>query len=91
MKTQHDIKNLEIKLDALSISNDVKIGVPLSQKKYSPLLGYEYDVISYIIALVIPTCLKDTLMSLLKKQDLENVSHHEITSEMGYIRIVIYL
>jgi hypothetical protein len=55
------------------------------------LLGYEYDAISHTIALVIPTSLKDTLMSLLRKQDLEDVSHHEITSETGYIRIVIYL
>lgn len=91
MKTQHDIKNLEIKLDALLMSNDVKMGTPVSQKKYSPLLGYEYDAISHTIALVIPTSLKDTLMSLLRKQDFEDVSHHEITSETGYIRIVIYL
>jgi hypothetical protein len=91
MKTQHDIKNLEIKLDALLMSNDVKIGTPLSKKKYSPLLGYEYDAVSHTIALVIPTSLKATAMSLFKKQNLDNVSQHEITGETGYIRIVIYL
>jgi hypothetical protein len=55
------------------------------------LLGYEYDAVSHTIALVIPTSLKGTVTSLLKKQDLDNIFQHEITGETGYIRIVIYL
>jgi hypothetical protein len=91
MKTENDIKKLEIKLEAILMSNDVNIGMPISSKKYSPLLGYEYDSISHSIALIIPTSLKSTVMTLFRKQDVGNISQHEITGESGYVRIVIYL
>lgn len=91
MKTQNDIKKLEIKLDAILMSNDIKIGTPISKKQYSPLLGYEYDAVSHTISLVIPIALKTTLISLFKKQELENISQNEIMGESGYVRIIVYL
>lgn len=90
MKTQYDIKKLEDKLNSLLMSNDIRIGTPISKKEYSPLLGYEYDAMAHTISLVIPSKLTTTLMSWLRKQGLENIFHHEI-EESGYMRIIIYL
>jgi hypothetical protein len=85
MKTQYDIKKLEDKLNSFLMSNDVKIGIPISKKAHSPLLGYEYDTIS----VVMPSKLITTLFSWLRRQGLENMSQHEI-EESGYIRVIIY-
>jgi hypothetical protein len=91
MKTQNDIAQLENKLNSLLMSHDIKVGKPISKKKYSPLLGYEYDAISRTFVFVIPTAFKTTLFSLLKKNELENIYQHEIIEESGYIRATVYL
>lgn len=91
MKTQHNIKELENKLNSFLMSNDVKIGQPISKKKYSPVIGCEYDSMSHLFALVIPSEFKTAICSFLRKNDLENIFQHEITGEVGYTRIIVYL
>ena len=91
MKTQNDITKLQNKLNSLLMSNDIKIGTPISKKKYSPLLGCEYDSIAHTINFVIPAGVKTVLFSFLKKNELENFYQHEIAEENGYIRVTVYL
>lgn len=90
MKTQNDIRKLEERLYSFFMSNDVQIGVPISQEKCALLSGYEYDAISHTMVLIVPDRLSNIFTSWFMKQGLENISHHEIENT-SYVKIFIYL
>lgn len=90
MKTQNDIRKLEEKLHSLMMVQDIQIGVPISNEKYAPLSGYEYDAISHTMALIVPARLTNMFTTWFMKQGLDNISHHEIENS-SYMKILVYL
>ena len=91
MKSPNDIRKLEDKLMTFLMLNDIKIGMPISQKNHIHILGFEYDAISHTISIIIPEKLKRNLVTFFKKQGLENFYIHDITDEAGFINFLVYL